>query len=261
MEQQFQPNKITEFLTADGDLFRIFPVDELNTNWYGYFGLASIGGYRPVKLRNYQDLMDAGGFNNVSILNMLNVKYLITAKNITHPSMQLALPGGKRIFENTRVLPKAWIVNRVTEVTDQKESLQRVLMKEFSPESEAIIINFGNEDIDLDGGGEVDVKKYSENEIELSVSNKGNGLLVLSEIYYKPGWLASVDGIETPIYQTNHVLRSVMVPDGEHAVRFWYNDHKWKITRLLSRLSLALTLMAIAYLYRVQIAGLIKRKQ
>ncbi len=261
MEQQFQPNKITEFLTADTDLFRIFPVDELNTNWYGYFGLASIGGYRPVKLRNYQDLMDAGGFNNVSVLNMLNVKYLITAKNITHPSMRLALPGGKRVFENTAVLPKAWIVNRVTKVTDQKESLQKVLTKEFSPESEAIVINFKNEDITPTGGGEVVVNEYSDNEIELSVTSNGNGLLVLSEIYYKPGWLASVDGIETTIYQTNHVLRSVVVPDGKHTVRFFYNDHKWKITRLLSRLSLAFTLLAIAYIYRVQIVGLIKRKQ
>ena len=59
INKQFQPNAVTNFLTADENLFRIFPADRLNTNWYGYFGLSSIGGYRPVKLRNYQDLMDA----------------------------------------------------------------------------------------------------------------------------------------------------------------------------------------------------------
>ena len=33
-----------------------------------------------LKLRNYQDLMDAGGFKRPTILNMLNVKYLLTKK-------------------------------------------------------------------------------------------------------------------------------------------------------------------------------------
>ena len=55
--KQFQSNNITEFLLKDNANFRIFPADDFSSNWYGYFGLSSIGGYRPVKLRNYQDLI------------------------------------------------------------------------------------------------------------------------------------------------------------------------------------------------------------
>ena len=153
------------------------------------------------------------------------------------------------------------MITRMINADSQKESLPKVLTKDFSPESEAIVTNFENEDITPTGGGEVVVNEYSENEIELSVTSHRNGLLMLSEIYYKPGWLASVDEIETAIYQANHVSRSVVVPDGEPTVRFFYNNCNWKITGLLSRLSLALTLFAIAYLYRAQIAGLIKQKQ
>ncbi len=105
MNQQFQPNAITRYLDADDDLFRIFPVDEISSNWYGYFGLASVGGYRPVKLRTYQDMMDAGGLNNTAVLNMLNVKYLITAKNINHPSMKIVQEGNRKIYHNLDVLP------------------------------------------------------------------------------------------------------------------------------------------------------------
>ena len=46
-------------------------------------------------------------------------------------------------------------------------------------------------------------------------------LLVASEMYY-PGWRAYVDGVETPIVRTNYVFRGVVVPSGQHVVRFAY---------------------------------------
>ncbi|MFH1852176.1 MAG: hypothetical protein ABIA75_07525 [Candidatus Neomarinimicrobiota bacterium] len=260
MDLQFQPNAITDYLTADKDLFRIFPVDELNSNWYGYFGLASIGGYRPVKLRTYQDLMDAGGLNNLAVLNMLNVKYLITGKSISHPALRLALAGQPSVYKNTAVLPKAWIVGKIRPVASQKESLAAVLDKNFSPAAEAIVMDYSGPVLDSAVTGAVTVEKYTENEIILKADVSATALLVLSENYYKPGWLVSVNGIKTTIYQTNHVLRSVVVPQGKHTLRFWYNDRKWKTTRLISRISLALTLLAVGYVYRLQIVGLIKRK-
>lgn len=261
MEQQFQANAITDFLTADKDLFRIFPVDDLNTNWYGYFGLASIGGYRPVKLRTYQDLMDAGGLNNVSILNMLNVKYLITSKNIPHPSMKLVLPGARKVYENTSVLPKAWMVNRIINADSQKESLEKVFSKDFAPDTEAIVNNYDAEEISSTGGGDVIIEAYTENEIVLSVDANASGLLVLSENYYAPGWRASVDGQATKLYQTNHVLRSVVVPAGKHAVKFWYDNCKWQLVRIISRLSLLMTLIMLGWIYRSRLIVLIRRQK
>ena len=74
----------------------------------------------------------------------------------------------------------------------------------------------------------VDIKDF--------ISDSG-GLLVLSEIYYKPGWKATVNGSETPIYQTNHILRSVEVPPGEIEVIFEYDTNPWERTRILSRVS------------------------
>ena len=59
MDFLFQENAIIKYLNSDDDHFRIFPADELNSNKYSYWNLESIGGYHPVKLRNYQDLMDA----------------------------------------------------------------------------------------------------------------------------------------------------------------------------------------------------------
>ena len=72
---------------------------------------------------------------------------------------------------------------------------------------------------------------------------------MLSEIYYKPGWKAKVDGVEVPIYQTNHVLRSVHVPAGTSKVVFEYDTTSWNRTRILSRLSFFFILVVLGGIF------------
>ena len=81
----------------------------------------------------------------------------------------------------------------------------------------------------------------------MSQSETG-GLLVLSEIYYKPGWRAYVNGEETPVYQTNHILRSIYLPSGEHQIEFRYDDLSWKQTRILSRVSFLAILLGFGFI-------------
>ena len=81
----------------------------------------------------------------------------------------------------------------------------------------------------------------------MSQSETG-GLLVLSEIYYKPGWRAYVNGKETPVYQTNHILRSIYVPSGDHQIEFLYDDSSWKQTRILSRVSFLAILFGFGFI-------------
>jgi hypothetical protein len=47
------------------------------------------------------------------------------------------------------------------------------------------------------------------------------GLLVLRDSWY-PGWMAFVDGKRTPILRINGCFRGVIVPAGEHKIRFVY---------------------------------------
>ena len=144
IERQFKPDDVIKFLLNDKDFFRINPVDDFSTNKFGYFSISSIGGYRPVKLRTYQDLMDSNGLNKFPILNMLNVKYLVSKKQINHPYFQLKFSGTKNVYLNKGVLPRAWLINKIKYVSDQVTSLEMVLKNEFNPSQEAIIINKSN---------------------------------------------------------------------------------------------------------------------
>ena len=236
MDMMFQKSKAIEYVKEDPDHFRIFPADKLGSNQYSYWNIESIGGYRPIKLRNYQDLMDAKGFNKPQIMDMLNVKYVLTSRKINNPDF-VSIKGVPGLYENKNVLPKAWIVGDVKAVNSQRESLMETLLSGFDPSKTAILYNYSGDRSTKDVSGQVSVRSRTENKIELiSISDTG-GLLVLSEIYYKPGWKATVNGSETPIYQTNHILRSVEVPPGEIEVIFEYDTNPWERTRILSRVS------------------------
>ena len=236
MDMMFQKSKAIEYVKEDPDHFRIFPADKLGSNQYSYWNIESIGGYRPIKLRNYQDLMDAKGFNKPQIMDMLNVKYVLTSRKINNPDF-VSIKGVPGLYENKNVLPKAWIVGDVKAVNSQRESLMETLLSGFDPSKTAILYNYSGDRSTKDVSGQVSVRSRTENKIELiSISDTG-GLLVLSEIYYKPGWKATVNGNETPIYQTNHILRSVEVPPGEIEVIFEYDTNPWERTRILSRVS------------------------
>ena len=236
MDMMFQKNAIIEYIEKDLDHFRVYPADRLGSNHYSYWNIESIGGYRPIKLRHYQDLMDAKGFNRPQVMDMLNVKYVLTNKKINNPDF-LRIKDTPGLYENKNVLPRAWIVGNIKSVDSQRESLMEVLLGGFDPSKSAIVFNYNGANKQKAIDGQVSVVSKTENKIELISTSKTGGLLVLSEIYYKPGWKATVNGKKTPIYQTNHVLRSVEVPPGEIEVIFEYDANVWQKTRILSRVS------------------------
>ena len=73
-----------------------------------------------------------------------------------------------------------------------------------------------------------EIASYAPERIEVRTSGEGPGLLVLADAFY-PGWRASVDGHETPIYPANVLFRSVPVPAGEHSVVFTFEPNGWRV--------------------------------
>ena len=246
MDRLFKKTDIINYLVTENTHFRVYPADELTSNKYSYWNIESIGGYRPIKLRSYQDLMDAGGFNRPHILDMLNVKYILTRKKINNPNF-IQVNDLKGIYENKKVLPKAWIVGNLKNVYSQRESLMETLMTGFNPSNSAVVVDYNGNDIPENVVGKANVKIKEENKIEIDCQSETGGLLVLSEIYYKPGWKAFVNGKETPIFQTNHILRSVRIPSGSSEVIFEYDKSDWEKTRLLSRISFLSIILLLGF--------------
>jgi hypothetical protein len=76
--------------------------------------------------------------------------------------------------------------------------------------------------------GKVELLQEKNSSLKFKVQGASPQLFVVSDTWY-PGWKATVDGREAPIYRANYMFRGVFVPAGEHVVRFdyWPNNFGW----------------------------------
>ena len=123
----------------------------------------------------------------------------------------------------------------------------KTLSDNFKPESEAIVLDYSGKYLKSKSSGIVSVIKRIENRLELSSKSETGGLLVLSEIFYSPGWRAYVNGQLVPIYQTNHILRSIEVPAGNSNILFEYDVRNWSLASLISRSFFILIMITLGF--------------
>jgi Bacterial membrane protein YfhO len=135
------------------------------------------------------------------------------------------------VFRNERALPRAWLVGDVRAV-GAEEALKTISGEsggDFDPRRTALIETGGESSLLLSqlSGGQVSpdavarISSYEPSRLRIDTEAEHPSFLVLSEIQY-PGWTAQVDGVETPIYQTNYLLRGVALPAGKHTVVMKY---------------------------------------
>jgi hypothetical protein len=217
----------------EGWKYRVLPMldNPFNNATPSYF-YPSAGGYSGAKLGYYQDLIDEAIFSgsagiNTGVLNMLNIRYLSVQQPINIPGFDTAYQGDDGVVvENLDVLPKAWFVNSVEHLDSQPDVLRRI-SQDFDAAETAFVaegeaIQPGSAD-----AGSVTVTQYNANSITLEINRDEPGFLVLGEIWYLPGWNATLNGEEIEIIRTNYVLRGFEIPAGEHTLEMriepvWY---------------------------------------
>lgn len=189
----------------------------------------SLGGYHGAKLRIYQDFIDylyrdEQGLPRETMLDLLNTRYVVAGGRLPGPDYRVAYQDqrtGLLVLENTDVLPRAFIPERVEVVGSATETLDRMRAPGFDPAEVAFVREpLPVESVPVDSASTpvVQLVEHGPESMEWSVTTDAPRLLVVSEIYYPAGWTAYVDGEEVPIAQTDHFLRGVMVPAGEHSV-------------------------------------------
>jgi hypothetical protein len=131
--------------------------------------------------------------------------------------------GSLRVYENLRVMPRAWLVGRVQTLDPDQalDTIRRALLPDgevFDPRALALVedrVDFAESTI-----GPTDtvvVERIEDSAMRLQTRTTHPAFLVASDVYYE-GWQAFVDGHPAPLYRANYVLRGLVVPAGEHVV-------------------------------------------
>jgi hypothetical protein len=227
------------------------PFANASTSYYH----KSIGGYHGAKLKRYAELIEfrlnkecqvlintvkSGNdtlLNNslksqIPALNMLNTKYIIynpDAAPIKNPYAN----GTVWIVKNTVIVKNAdqeimtldSIDTKITAVIDQ--SFTKLIPQSCQYDSLATI----------------QLKSYRPNHLTYESSTENEQVAVFSEIYYKDGWNAFIDGKSSPYFRADYVLRAVTIPAGKHTIEFKFEPETYYLSKKLSYAGSALILI------------------
>jgi hypothetical protein len=166
--------------------------------------------------------------------------------NSTTPRWRrLAELGKVAVFENTHVLPRAWLATGELVATEENElSIIRTGKTPggapWHPLETALVesstgIRFGKGD---EPPGIAEMTRNEPTRVEVKTESAAPAILVLSANHY-PGWRASVDGRPVDVIRVNYNLRGVAVPAGNHLVEFVYRPKSVLIGLVISLLALA----------------------
>ena len=77
-------------------------------------------------------------------------------------------------------------------------------------------------------------------------SSQSDKLAVFSEIYYPAGWKCFIDGNESEYFRANYVLRGMIVPAGEHEIKFSFEPDSYYTGNKVSLASSILLILLLA---------------
>ena len=241
----FEEDEAIKFLKNDLDLYRVYAAGELFQDpKLKFHGIQSVGGYHPAKFRHYTDLLnETNNLLSIPVLRFLNVKYLLSPVELNHKDFELSMntPYNSafgeidlNIYRLKNNLERAWFVKSI--IKEDQNLYNYLTATAFDSEKIAIVKDLESQSFSQ---GEVISLDWNIHEISIDVNVfSESAFLVLSEINYPERWKATVDNKDIRIYQTNGVLRGLLLNEGTHSIVFKYDDNLFKSLLILSNIIL-----------------------
>lgn len=243
VEVPFQESPSDVEILKDTTHYRVFEVSgNLSSARTSYFH-KSIGGYSAVKPRRMQQLFDYQiANNNMEILNMLNVKYVI----------QTDKTGKEFPTSNPNANGNSWFVREIKPVNSADAEMKALIgldsknvaivnEKEFAIKNKAFA---------KDTSATIILNSYKPNHLKYTSNNENAGLAVFSEIYYGKGWNAYIDGKKTTHIRVDYVLRGLQIPAGKHSIEFKFEPQVIKTGSTITLISsIGMLLLLIGGIY------------
>ena len=213
-----------------------------------------VGGYNPAKLSIYQDLIENQWYNFpncLPTLNMMNTKYIISGNMASDTT------------PNTGALGNAWFVKGI----EFKKGPRAVMdhLSYFNPKDTAVMDEQDKIDalagLQVDSNARIQLIDNKNDEVNYSAKTHAKQLAVFSEIYYKDGWKAYVDAKESPIVKVNYVLRGLVVPAGDHKIRFEFKPASVTSAKQIAGIASILLWLVLAAFIAVTIQQFIKKQK
>ena len=200
-----------EAILRDKSDFRVYEPQRGFSNARTSYFHKSIAGYHAAKPKRIQNLYDFYiSNNNMKILSMLNVKYLI----------QISEDNPLGVTRNPNNLGNAWFIEE-TKIVDSADeellNLNQVELKSICITQDQSLKGLNYK---LDNRNSIELVKRKANELVYKSSTTSAQFAVFSEAFYKKGWQAYIDNKPVSHYKVNYLLRGLIIPEGDHEIVF-----------------------------------------
>lgn len=246
-ESAFNPTPAVQKIKADPDKnFRVFDQasgDPFQSSVASYH-FNDIGGYSPVKLALYQDIITRQlSRGNMNVFNMLNTKYFIVQNQATgQPDAQ----------QNPNALGNVWFVKGFSlakNADDEMRILDNLNTRDSAVVDERFKNIVGNQP-QFDSTARIVMKENLNDRIVYESKSSTPQFAVFSEIYYPHGWDAYIDGRKAEYARVNYVLRGMPVPAGNHSIEFRFEPRSVILgDKITMWLSILIHIMLVGGLY------------
>lgn len=227
----------------------------------------TIGGYSPVKMQRYQDLIDyhivpemkkigddikgcqtiedvQAKLGDYPVLDMLNTKYIVVG-------------AGNPPVVNYKAMGNAWFVNDVKWAKNANEEISMigsinlrntaVVSEDFAKMVEGAVLAGSDSTLVADSlkHSSITLTAYAPNKLNYKYSSDKEKIAVFSEVYYPAGWKATIDGQPVEIFRANYILRALKLPAGDHEIEFYFKPESFTKGTMYSRISSGLLLLLL----------------
>jgi Bacterial membrane protein YfhO len=242
--------------------------------------------YYAVRLSVVHELLQrpASAGSLASFLGALNVKYVVAPRELNLPGWEQTSEGARTaVFRIPSFSPRAFLVGQVVEqhfelrdewrqLSDSRlasyrrdvldwqsrsvdaQILDHVMDRQLDYGSTAEVLGANSINVQgIDATASVEELRTAPDEMRFSVHSSKPAFLVISSSFY-PGWVATVNGEPTRVFQTNWVMSGVAVPAGDSDVVLHYTTPGFKAGVVISLAALVVigaVLLRPAFLHRV----------
>ncbi len=283
----YEPRPVDEIIHQDTD--PDYRVLDLSVNTFNdaiqSYHHKCIGGYSPVKLQRYQDLIDryitkeirdiygamegaatvqevAEALPETKVVSMLNGRYIILDGNIS-PVVNRHAYGNCWFVDS--YIPAATPDEEIAFLAHTDLRNTAVIGNDFAWAQEAISSAMSSTSDVISSISSISLTHYAPNELRYTFSTDADRAAIFSEIYYPKGWKAWIEpagaygevrgghyqptaqGRPIDLFRTDWMLRGAMIPSGEGQLIMRFEPDSYQVGEDISRASsIALILLLIA---------------
>lgn len=232
IDQQFQARDVDRLILRDTSLdYRVLDltIPTFSSASASYFH-KTVGGYHAAKLKRFQEVLDKQ-FNrtiNEDVLDMLNTKYVIYGDEKSQT---------ENVQPRATACGNAWMVQDVSFVKNADQEMQAI--DSFDPKKTAFVDEkfkslIPRNKIGFDSNARIKLVNYRPDHLVYTYSAASDVVTVFSEIWYDKGWNAYVDGRKIPHFRADYILRSAVLPAGNHRFEFKFEPVSYYIGERIS---------------------------